>query len=466
MSRRACPILRKSNGGYYRECPTGHDNCIFGGFSEDQAYRTSKPLWSVLRWWAWRVGILESDTSCLETVAGPAKMTNLQDVRLEDELLLYWARTSVDAGTADRITAILQRGIDWRYLVESANHHRVVPLVSRNSLQAADSVPQWVKDELRQGCAAIVRRNLHLTAELARLIDWLGTTGIFAIPYKGPLAAIAAYGNICLRQFADLDILVDPRTYLQTRNALLGRGYRLDPQRDFEWECTLTDEARLVSVDLHRSLAPDEFPIALDFKRLQLHLEPVWVAGRNILTPGIEDLLIILCIQLIKDGWGRAPPRLSKVCDIAELLRKHPSINWQRVVDEATVLRCRRMVSVSLIVAHRLLGAPVPPSILSAELVDRLNPLVAHVCYRVLHRTDWNCPTQMSSAKFRFQVRECWRDKIYPTYRRFRSRLHPNERDRAMVTLPPSLSFLYYLIRPIRLVRDHVKRIFGAPRAR
>jgi hypothetical protein len=27
----------------------------------------------------------------------------------------------------------------------------------------------------------------------------------------------------------------------------------------------------------------------------------------------------------------------------------------------------------------------------------------------------------------------------------------PNERDRALVTLPPALAFLYYLVRPVRL---------------
>jgi hypothetical protein len=53
-------------------------------------------------------------------------------------------------------------------------------------------------------------------------------------------------------------------------------------------------------------------------------------------------------------------------------------------------------------------------------------------------------------------MRERLRDRVpYLLYHLPGYLLTPNEKDRAFLPLPTSLSFLYYLIRPIRLVSVH-----------
>jgi hypothetical protein len=47
-----------------------------------------------------------------------------------------------------------------------------------------------------------------LTAELCRLISLFAAADIAAIPYKGPVLGLFAYGNIALRRFVDLDVIV------------------------------------------------------------------------------------------------------------------------------------------------------------------------------------------------------------------------------------------------------------------
>jgi hypothetical protein len=61
---------------------------------------------------------------------------------------------------------------------------------------------------LRARFEEIARKNLRFTAELIRILNCLESHGIAAIPFKGPTLAESVYGNLALREFSDLDILV------------------------------------------------------------------------------------------------------------------------------------------------------------------------------------------------------------------------------------------------------------------
>src|SRR5262245_34078973 len=110
------------------------------------------------------------------------------------ELLLGCARTS--AGE-----------IDWEYLFQLARRHSIVPLVYvQLEQQAPDLIPQQFLAKLKKHYVENSARNTLLTAELCRLINLFRDEGIEAIPYKGPVLALFAYGNIALRRFVDLDV--------------------------------------------------------------------------------------------------------------------------------------------------------------------------------------------------------------------------------------------------------------------
>lgn len=382
------------------------------------------------------------------------KETRITDLRPEDQLLLCCARTTLSEKAAEKIKILICQDISWSYLVQSAIHHRVLPLLYQTLRQNyLNCIPIVVMNELQHHYEKIARRNLFLTAKLLQLIDLLGTHHIPVIPYKGPALAFLAYGNICLRQFGDLDILVHPHDYLKTRDLFLTHGYRL--AADYSWECSLDDDSHGVRVDLHRGITPEKFPNYLDFQSLQQHLEALPVAGGKINTFCPEDILIILCIQLAKDGGGYNSLRLSKICDIAELIRSHLDMDWRRVIKKSRRLGCQIMLLVSLSVAHKLLDAPVPQLPLRSLTHPHFDILTTHIYNKLIHQAVPGDAGQLSVESFHFKVRERWRDKLYPYYYDFKLRLIPNKRDYTFFLLPESLNILYYVIRPIRLVRDY-----------
>lgn len=223
----------------------------------------------------------------------------------------------------------------------------------------------------------------------------------------------------------------------------------------------MVDPADGVAVDIHRAITPIRFPVQLDFARLHGRLQSLPVAGREIRSFGPEDMLIILCIQLAKDSWGSSPLRLSKICDIAELLRTQPEMDWEFVSREARQLGCQGILFLGLTLAHELLGAPLPRLRIKAPSRNKLASLSAHVLDKLLNQTAPDYVGLVERDRFHFLIRERWRDKVFPYFHDFSQSFVPSERDRQFLRLPRLLDPLYFLVRPLRVASDllHAVRV-------
>ncbi len=122
-------------------------------------------------------------------------------------LLLAAARTRPAASLAER----LDRPIDWRRFLGLAESHHVVPLIHKTfgSIPSV-AVPDPICQCLHEAFNGNARRVMFLMAELVRLIDLFSAEGIETVPFKGPILAQDAYGNLTLRQCGDLDLLIRP----------------------------------------------------------------------------------------------------------------------------------------------------------------------------------------------------------------------------------------------------------------
>src|SRR5215203_3567152 len=146
--------------------------------------------------------------------------------RAEHELLLCCARTTATPHVAARLRELAGRDLDWEYLFLIARRHAVVPLLYLQlERHAADLVPPDRLRNFKKHFQENSARNAVLTAELCRLIGLLADAGIDAIPYKGPVLGIFAYGNVNLRRFVDLDVIVNKPDVLKARDVLLAEGY-------------------------------------------------------------------------------------------------------------------------------------------------------------------------------------------------------------------------------------------------
>jgi hypothetical protein len=129
--------------------------------------------------------------------------------RAEHELVLRCIRPVKTAEDHARIRSLISLGVDWNFLFLFARRHGVLPLLySCLSKTAGNLIPHTELQRFLKYFQDNLARNALFTAELSRLITLLGQEGIETVPYKGPVLSLFAYGDVALRRFVDLDIMV------------------------------------------------------------------------------------------------------------------------------------------------------------------------------------------------------------------------------------------------------------------
>lgn len=129
--------------------------------------------------------------------------------------------------------ADLPADLDWTQLVRIAGANGLGPLLARRlaALTAADptraaaSIPTDATDRLSAWTRESAFRGLRLSASLVDLHARLTAAGVRVLPYKGPTLAVRAFGDVALREFSDLDLLVDRADLPAAVDCLTSLGY-------------------------------------------------------------------------------------------------------------------------------------------------------------------------------------------------------------------------------------------------
>jgi hypothetical protein len=389
-----------------------------------------------------------------------AKETNSSS--LEVQLLLAVSRLRLDPAQKEHLRRLAAGNVDWEFVFHHAEEQRITSLLYKNLSEVCpELVPQRELTQLKQHASENARLNLYRTGELIKVLSLLAANGIPALPFKGPALSMRVYGNLGLRTYGDLDILVAHHDVLRTKDLLLKRGYHLVSRSNGHKEPDISTRMKdlifdssdgEVRVELHWRLTGSHFDFPLDLDSLWRRLEPVSIGSYTIRTLAPQDLLLYLCMHGSRHGWER----LLWVCDVVELIRSCP-MDWESVTNQARTLGCRRTLALGLVLARDLLDLELPPEVWRQINVEpSVEILVAQLRESLFHAAGadrgisyWN--------EIHLRMRERLSDRLrlrVHYYRRYlRLAVIPNELDHAMVELPQELSFLYYVLRSFRLVK-------------
>src|SRR5215203_4114119 len=288
--------------------------------------------------------------------------------RAEHELLLCCARTTATPHVAARLRELAGRDLDWEYLFLIARRHAIVPLLYLQlERHASDLVPPEHLRSLKKHFQENSARNAVLSAELCRLIGLFADSGIDAIPYKGPVLGVFAYGNVALRRFVDLDVIVNKVDVLKARDILLAQGYTPSKSLSLSQQELLLrtqhnmqfsrDNHRLI-VELHWEVASHLFASSVSGDELWRNLITIDINGAQLKSLAAEDLLFSLCVHGSRHLWER----LGWICDVAELISRH-SLNWPALLERAANADSERMFLLGLSLAEKLLDARLPDEV-------------------------------------------------------------------------------------------------------
>ncbi|WP_457653758.1 nucleotidyltransferase domain-containing protein [Rhodocaloribacter sp.] len=373
----------------------------------------------------------------------------------EAALLLACARVRLAPPDAETLRRLAERRPDWDRVIGDAARHGVLPLVHEH-LRDLDAVPEPARETLHRLASRIARHNLMLTGVLRDVLDLFEREGLPAIPYKGPVLAASVYGNVALRPFSDLDVLVPPGDAPRARAMLTGHGFRFVP------EAAGLDEAAAVARGREYRFERDPGVIlevqwrvvsASDGWR-RFSLAPVWtrlrtttLARRTVPTLGPEDRLAVLSLHGAHNQWVR----LKWIVDVAEVVRGG-SVAWETLFANAEAWGIRRPVLLGLALARDLLGAPLPPEVHARLEADPALPRLAAMVRRRLFIEPRDPPPEL--PLFLLRLRENRREKLF-----FAVRLAFASTPRDAARLPAPLAFLAPLLRPFRLLALLARRL-------
>lgn len=347
---------------------------------------------------------------------------SLAVLRPEHELILSCVRahqaSPVSYPIVERIQSLTQQALDWDYLIDQANSHGVVPLLyAKLKTLCPEALVHPAAQPLQELAYKMVQRNILLTGELVQVLRQLQNHQITAVPYKGPVLATALYQNIGLRFFSDLDILVQKQDVLTAKQLLIERGYL--PKRqlsaseeiaylnsDSEHTYDFVHPDKRVMIELHWRIAP-HYLSTIEPDHLWADLQPCAFNGMMVPNLSLEQWLPILCVHASRHCWER----LIWLCDIAELLHRCPTIDWEQTIKRSRALGCRRMLVLGILLCHRVLGSPLPDEI---KVQVQRDPIVNHLAMqleRELFRDVSNPQAFLRRTLYHTRVRERWQDK-------------------------------------------------------
>ena len=383
-------------------------------------------------------------------------MSDLANTTLESELLLLCARTSSDAVVAARIRACLANDIDWTRLVTWSLRHEVTGLVYGTLRRvAATQTPPEILEAMEIHCAELDVRLQQLSDELVHVVSALHDAGIDPITFKGPTLAAHLYGELYKRPFRDLDLLIHEQEVDTTVAVLAGLGYELQSSltgaqqqcfRNYSGQYQLRHAGKRVCIEPHWTLAQAMMSIDFDYRGLRQRSVRTTLGAAELKTFAIEDIALLLCVHGGKEQWTS----LKWICDLAELVRTQPGLDWDTVSSRAARHGCARMLLLGVTLAERLLDAPVPSQLAAKACADRYVDGLAREVSQSLFEESSGVPSIWRVNRFRLRMRERARDKIRYV---LRTSFTPWVQHFEMVRLPDRLFKGYYLV---RIVHDYL----------
>ncbi|VXD24271.1 nucleotidyltransferase domain-containing protein [Planktothrix paucivesiculata] len=400
--------------------------------------------------------------------------SSLVQISPELEILLICANTQVDTESRQRLKNLLQENIDWAELIQMANQHKVMPLLYSNlNAICPEMVPKLTLKKLKIEFQFNTRKSLLLSGELVRLLNLFEIQGIPILPFKGPVLAASAYGNLLLRQFSDLDILIHSQDIERSKALFLSEGYgmkiervELTPEQEkvflqsdqiyqFVREAAypFLHPQKEILVELHWGIMPKYFSFPIDDQGLWENLDSVVIAGKTIPNLAPENAVLAITGHGTKECWTQ----LARICDLAEYIRSHPQLDWSKLIEKATQKGGQRMLFLGLILAHNLLGTILPQDILQKIQADPEVESLADQVYKQLCSQVDSSFKDGSTTRFHLKVREQFQDRV----RYFlKVAMTPTTTDWLVLPLAKFPAFIYYLLRPLRLIIEQVvKRV-------
>ncbi len=375
------------------------------------------------------------------------------------ENLLRFIVRSDPLGSSQLSAAPIGEVGSWSAFLDLAKRHRLVPLCHTVLTRCSAELPPATKLALEALHNRQTLLNLGRAVELLQVLDAFREAKIEGMPFKGVALGALLYGDYTLRAAGDLDLIIRQEDLRQAAEIMRARGYTLvTPIRPDgrpvaenydEYHFERQSDGMVLELRWRLDFVHPRYAHNIGLDWMAQRPQFVHLAGAQVPAPDQETTLILLCMHASKHRWSR----LNWVCDVAQLLRATPSLDWAKVQRESATVGLRKAVALGLLLAHRVAGVAIPFQIVrdfdSFPSVKRLADS--------LECSIFDTPGQVPQGLIPYHIRLLDRQDLLRLVFSIRI-LKPTDRDQELFPLPPSLRWIHVIIRPFRLLLDRSPR--------
>ena len=323
-----------------------------------------------------------------------------------------------------------------------------------------ETVSKGFLDKLRTFYERNRLENLFLAKELHKVTKLLEANNIPAVPYKGPILGKILHGNYSIRHAGDLDILVAPSNLLNAAELLLSVGYSTNPKLSgtqmFAYQrysnghhISFSKPDSGLNVELHWNIAPKHIVSNVIFE--EIIYKAIAEDGDNgVRLLAQDDLVLMLNVHLRNHIWNH----LDLLFDMATLVKKSEAIDLDKLYSRAAQIGGTSSLMVTLHIIKTLFCIGFKHDGLNSTSKDKeLEQFSSQMIKQLFSDQTRN------SEDFNFEGLLIHSKAIRGTRARLRNMgeivFRPNLWDVLTTDLPPWLNWVYFVIRPFRLLRKY-----------
>ncbi|MHB8858047.1 MAG: nucleotidyltransferase domain-containing protein [Thermoleophilia bacterium] len=294
----------------------------------------------------------------------------------EWRMLVLTAGLELDEARKAELDRILLGPINWDLLFYHASFHGTTGLIYRH-LRAMDGgapVEPAIMERLRKTYLMTAALGMRQMSYFKTVAEALEESGVDVIALKGVVLAESVYGDLGLRPFADVDVLVREIDWPQITKVL----------KEYKYESGAEEYAKLppkltkYDTQAHIQYMLGGTCLELQFDLLTLgiamrDIDGVWArarrsgpSGSNVLVLSPEDQLLHLTVHANRHGCMQ----LKWLVDIAETLRQSDDLDWELIKEIATRENILTSVYSTLTHIERLFGR----RLVSPDIMAGLKP--------------------------------------------------------------------------------------------
>ncbi len=294
-------------------------------------------------------------------------------IRPELNIILLSAKLNPSNKDVDALNNLVPKVNDWNYFVNTLIERGLSPLFYNKLILLSNQTkpPKEITEKLKKAYYKTLSRSLMLHDYYKNVATAFNANGVEFIALKGIYLSEWLYGDVGLRQFSDIDLLVKPQDAEKALSVLRSLGYKsfdgieseeIGGQKDLmHYKPRILND---VSVEIHINVQHSKESYLMPIEELWANAVKTKIDGIDARVLSFYDQFIHLCVHLDKHvKMGHV--QFTSFADITNIISVYENeFDWQQLLEKSRRYNCEAIVFKYVVLVHKYFNAPIPTVIL------------------------------------------------------------------------------------------------------